>query len=144
MTTPTIPGARSAVQIFHPAAPMLRVRHRTSRGWLAEARRDHVTPTCRSVGRIFLKAYVPKMQGVGWVCQFRRWQRGFVIPSSAAFGKIGEAYVRNVHRFAEANSEGVVKGRHGVDIQPMLDGEPSRRRLRPLSTLDPSNEDGEC
>ncbi len=32
---------------------------------------------------------------------FLRWQRGFRIPSSAAFGKIGEACVQSVHRFAE-------------------------------------------
>jgi hypothetical protein len=51
--------------------------------------RDHVTLACRSVDRIFLQAYVPKLQSVGWVRRFLRWQRGFVIPSSAAFGKIG-------------------------------------------------------
>jgi hypothetical protein len=49
----------------------------------------------------FLQAYVPKLQTVGWVCQFLRWQRGFVIPSSAAFGKIGDAYVAEVHRWAK-------------------------------------------
>jgi hypothetical protein len=70
--------------------------------------RDHVTLSCRSVDRIFLQAYVPKLQGVGWVCRFLRWQRGFVIPSSAAFGKIGGGYVRDVHRFAEANGIPVV------------------------------------
>ena len=37
--------------------------------------REHVTLTCRSVDRIFLQAYVPKLQTVGWVCQFLRWQR---------------------------------------------------------------------
>lgn len=31
--------------------------------------RNHVTLTCRSVDRIFLQAYVPKLQSVGWVCQ---------------------------------------------------------------------------
>jgi hypothetical protein len=66
--------------------------------------RDHVTLTCRSVDRIFLQAYAPKLQTVGWVCQFLRWQRRFPIPSPAAFGKIGDAYVRDVHRFAEANN----------------------------------------
>ena len=64
--------------------------------------RDHVTLTCRSIDRIFLQAYVPKLQTVGWVCQFLRWQRGYRIPSSAAFGKIGDAYVAEVHRFAAA------------------------------------------
>ena len=48
--------------------------------------RDHVTLTCRSVDRIFLQAYVPKLQSVGRVCQFLYWQKGFRIPSSAAFG----------------------------------------------------------
>jgi hypothetical protein len=65
--------------------------------------RDHLTLTCRSVDRIFLQAYVPKLQSVGWVCQFLRWQRGYEIPSSAAFGKIGDAYVAEIHRWAKAN-----------------------------------------
>ena len=38
--------------------------------------RDHVTLTCRSVDRIFLQAYVPKLQTVGWVCQFLRCSAG--------------------------------------------------------------------
>jgi hypothetical protein len=87
--------------------------------------RDHVTLTCRSVDRIFLRAYVPKLQSVGWVCQFLRWQRGFVIPSSAAFGKIGDAYVRQVHRFAETNAIPVVhfgKGDNKEAIaRPLID-----------------------
>ncbi len=37
--------------------------------------RDHVTLTCRSVDRIFLQAYVPKLQCVGGVCQFLYWQK---------------------------------------------------------------------
>ena len=66
--------------------------------------RDHVTLTCRSVDRIFLQAYVPKLQSVGGVCQFLYWQKGFGIPSSAAFGKIGDAYVAEVYRWAKANA----------------------------------------
>ena len=62
--------------------------------------RDHVTLRCRSIDRIFLQAYVPKLQTVGWVCTFLRWQRKFKIPSSAAFGKIGEEYVKAIYRFA--------------------------------------------
>ena len=64
--------------------------------------RDHVTLRCRSIDRIFLQAYVPKLQTVGEVCMFLRWQRKFRIPSSAAFGKIGDGYVKAVYRFAEA------------------------------------------
>jgi hypothetical protein len=87
--------------------------------------RDHVTLTCRSVDRIFLQAYVPKLQTVGWVCQFLRWRRGFVIPSSAAFGKIGDGYVRHVRRFAELNNIPVVyfgKGDNKEAIaRPLID-----------------------
>src|SRR5438093_5681697 len=70
--------------------------------------RDHVTLKCRSIDRIFLQAYVPKLQTVGEVCTFLRWQRKFPIPSSAAFGKIGEEYVKAVYRFAEAHHIPVV------------------------------------
>ena len=42
--------------------------------------REHVTLTCRSIDRISLQAYVPKLQSVGLVCRFLRWQRGFRIP----------------------------------------------------------------
>jgi len=65
--------------------------------------RDHITLSCRSIDRIFLQAYVPKLQSVGQVCLFLNRQRGYRIPSSAAFGQIGEAYVAAIHRWAEAN-----------------------------------------
>jgi len=63
--------------------------------------RDHVTLKCRSIDRIFLQAYVPKLQSVGQVCIFLRWQRKFKIPSSAAFGQMGEAYVKTIQQFAK-------------------------------------------
>src|SRR4029077_14442490 len=70
--------------------------------------RHHVTLRCRSIDRIFLQAYVPKLQAVGDVCTFLRWQRKYPIPSSGAFGKIGDAYVKTIYRFAEANHIPVV------------------------------------
>ncbi len=84
--------------------------------------RDHVSLTCRSVDRIFLQAYVPRLQTVGWVCRFLRWQRGFFIPSSAAFGKIGQAYAAEVHRFAEAN---------GIPVRRFGKGESKEQAARP-------------
>ena len=85
--------------------------------------RDHVTLTCRSVDRIFLQAYVPKLQCVGGVCQFPYWQKGFGIPSSAAFGKIGDAYVAEVHRWAKAN---------GIPVRRFAKGENKEQIARPL------------
>lgn len=84
--------------------------------------RDHVTLTCRSVDRIFLQAYVPKLQTVGLVCQFLRWQRGYPIPSSAAFGKIGAAFAAEVHMFAKAN---------GIPVRQFAKGEKKEDVARP-------------
>jgi len=87
--------------------------------------RDHTTLTCRSVDRFFLQGYVPKFQSVGQVCRFLRWRRRFPIPSSAAFGKIGDAYVKDVHRFAEANVIPVVHFKKGeskeATARPLID-----------------------
>jgi hypothetical protein len=85
--------------------------------------RDHVTLKVRSIDRIFLQAYVPKLQSVGQVCTFLRWQRGFRIPSSAAFGKIGERYVQDIQRFAESR---------GVPLVHFKKGENKEERVRPL------------
>ena len=69
--------------------------------------RDRVTLRCRCIDRIFLQAYVPRLQTVGHVCKFLRWQRKFRIPSSAAFGQMGDAYVKAIHQFA---------GRHKIPL----------------------------
>jgi hypothetical protein len=42
--------------------------------------RDHLTLKIQSIDRIFLQAYVPKLQSVGRVCIFLRWQGGFASP----------------------------------------------------------------
>ena len=74
---------------------------------------DRVTLKCRSIDRIFLQAYVPKLQTVGQVCTFLRWQRRFPVPSSAAFGKIGDAYVEAISAYAKAHNIPVVRFEKG-------------------------------
>ena len=87
--------------------------------------RDHVTLSCCCVDRFFLQGYVPHLQSVGQICRFLRWQRHFPIPSSAAFGKIGDAYVKDVHRFAEDNDIPVVHFKKGenkeAEARPLID-----------------------
>src|SRR5881409_3973825 len=85
--------------------------------------RDHVTLKIRSIDRIFLQAYVPKLQSVGQVCTFLRWQRGFRIPSSAAFGKIGEQYVKRMQGVAESRC---------IALVHFEKGESKEERVRPL------------
>lgn len=86
--------------------------------------REHVTLTCRSIDRLFLQAYVPQLQSTGQVCRFLVG-RGYRIPSSAAFGRIGDAYVAELHRWAEAEGIPVLHFRKGENkeeiARPLID-----------------------
>jgi hypothetical protein len=68
---------------------------------------ERVTLDLRSVDRLFLAGYVPKLQCEGQVVRFLL-DRGFPIPSPAALGKIGAAYVSAIDRFAQVNAIPVV------------------------------------
>lgn len=81
--------------------------------------RDHVTLKVRSMDRIFLQGYVPQLQTVGMVCRFLRWQRKFPIPSSAAFGKIGEQYRKAIDHFAEQQKIPRVEFKKGQDKEKL-------------------------
>ena len=59
--------------------------------------RDHVTLQVRSVDRLFLQGYVPRLQTQGQVIRFLL-DRGFPIPSPAVLGKIGRDYVKAIER----------------------------------------------
>jgi len=70
--------------------------------------RDRVTLQVRSVDRLFLQAYVPKLMSEGLLIRFLL-DRGFSIPSPALLGKIGAGYVRQIERFASRNEIPVVR-----------------------------------
>jgi hypothetical protein len=61
--------------------------------------RDRVTLRVRSVDRLFLQGYVPRLMCEGQVVRFLL-DRGFTIPSPVLLGKIGRGYVREIERFA--------------------------------------------
>lgn len=84
--------------------------------------RDSVTLTCRSIDRLFLQGYVPRLQTAGLVCRFLIG-RGYPMPSSAALGKIGDAYVAAIHRFAEE---------HGIPVIHFKKGESKEETARPF------------
>jgi hypothetical protein len=85
--------------------------------------RDHVRLSCRSIDRIFLQAYVPRLQSVGLVCLFLNRQRGYRIPSSAAFGQIGRHYAEGIERWAKAE---------GIPIRHFQKGEDKEAVVAPL------------
>jgi hypothetical protein len=84
--------------------------------------RDHVTLRCRCIDRIFLQAYVPRLQAVGDVCTFLRWQRKFPIPSSAVFGRIGDEYTKATYQFAKV---------HGIPVVHFQKGQNKEEAARP-------------
>jgi hypothetical protein len=63
---------------------------------------DHVTLQVRSVDRLFLQGYVPRLMTQGQVIRFLL-DRGFPIPSPAVLGKIGRDYVNEINTFIAAN-----------------------------------------
>src|SRR5436190_3852410 len=75
---------------------------------IASLLRDHVTLQVRSVDRIFLQGYVPKLMCEGQVVRFLL-DRGYPIPSPALLGKIGRAYVQAIERFAEEGEVPLVR-----------------------------------
>jgi hypothetical protein len=69
---------------------------------------DHVSLQVRSVDRLFLQAYVPRLMTQGQVIRFLL-DRGFPIPSPAALGKIGREYVAQIDAFIAENKIPVVR-----------------------------------
>ncbi|MDH3684409.1 MAG: hypothetical protein OEV40_31190 [Acidimicrobiia bacterium] len=74
--------------------------------------RDRQALRVRSVDRIFVQGYVPKLQSAGQVCRFLV-DKGYRIPSSAAFGQIGRRYVAGIDRFAIDHEIPVVRFKRG-------------------------------
>jgi hypothetical protein len=63
---------------------------------------DHVTLQVRSVDRLFLQGYVPRLMTAGQVIRFLL-DRGYPIPSPAMLGKIGRDYVNQINAFIASN-----------------------------------------
>ena len=69
---------------------------------------DNVTLGVRSVDRLFLQGYVPRLMTEGQVIRFLL-DRGFPIPSPAVLGKIGRDYVARVNDFIASDQIPTVK-----------------------------------
>lgn len=83
--------------------------------------RDHVTLRVRSVDRIFLQGYVPRLMTPFQVVRFLL-DRGYTIPSPALLAKIGRAYVAAIDRFAERGEIPVVRFGKGESKEQIARG----------------------
>src|SRR5919202_2778187 len=68
---------------------------------VAELIKDHVTLAVDCVDRLYLNAYVPRLQSSGGVVTFLEHRGGTTIPSPALFGKITETFKRELRAWAE-------------------------------------------
>jgi hypothetical protein len=75
---------------------------------------DHVTLRVRSVDRLFLAGYVPRLQCDGQLVRFLLDRVGGNVPSPAILGRIGRGYVEAVDRFALDNEIPVVRFAKGA------------------------------
>ena len=66
---------------------------------VAELITEHVTLTVDCVDRLYLNAYVPRLQREGGVVAFLR-ARGHAIPSPALFGQITAAFKTGLRAWA--------------------------------------------
>jgi hypothetical protein len=73
---------------------------------------DHVTLRVRSVDRLFLQGYVPRLMTQGQLIRFLL-DRGFPIPSPAVLGKIGRGYAKAIDRFRLEHDVPVVRFKKG-------------------------------
>ena len=75
---------------------------------------EHVTLQVRSVDRIFLAGYVPRLQCDGQLVRFLNDRAGGTIPSPAILGRIGHSYVGEINAFAKAHEIPVVRFAKGA------------------------------
>lgn len=75
---------------------------------IASLLRDRVTLQLRSVDRLFVQAYVPRLMSEGLLIRFLL-DRGFTIPSPALLGRIGRSYAAAIERFAKDDEVPLVR-----------------------------------
>ena len=89
---------------------------------------DHVTLQVRSVDRLFLQGYVPRLMCEGQVIRFLL-DRRFPIPSPAVLGKIGRGYVNRVNQYIVDHEIPTVRFVKG-DVKEEIAGEHFKRAER--------------
>ena len=94
--------------------------------------RDHVTLSIRCLDRLYLHAYMPKLQTSGGLCYFLRDHLGHPIPSPALFAPMLDRFVGAIKRYATTQAIPLItfeRGQRKDDVvaahraqRPMQDG----------------------
>ena len=86
---------------------------------VADVLTDHVTLEVECIDRMYLNAYVPKLQFVNGVVSFLRKHRGNRFASSALLEPISRQFVSEIHRFVKEQGVPLVhlaKGQRKDDV----------------------------
>jgi hypothetical protein len=94
--------------------------------------RDHVTLSIRCLDRLYLHAYMPKLQTSGGLCYFLRDHRGHPIPSPALFTPMHDRLIAAIKTYAATQDVPLItfeRGQRKDDVvaehrarRPMTDG----------------------
>jgi hypothetical protein len=89
--------------------------------------RDHVSLTVSCIDRLYLHAYLPRLQTSGQLCYFLREHLGHPIPSPALFRPLHDRFVDAVHTFAQREDIPLIRFESGQRKDDVL--APYRQRF---------------
>jgi hypothetical protein len=89
---------------------------------IADIIRHHVSLSVRCIDRLYLHAYMPKLQTSGGLCYFLHDHRGHPIPSPALFKPMRDRFLGAVDHFSERHSIPKVPFESGQDKDAIVAG----------------------
>ena len=91
--------------------------------------RDHVTLSIRCLDRLYLHAYMPKLQTSGGLCYFLRDHLGHPIPSPALFTPIHDRLIAAIKTYASAHDVPLITFERGQRKDDVVAEHRARRPL---------------
>lgn len=97
---------------------------------IADIIRHHVSLEVRCIDRVYLQAYMPKLQTSGGLCYFLRDYLGHPIPSPALFKPMHDRFVTAVEQFVARQAIPVVRFESGQDKDAIANAHRARFTAR--------------
>ena len=97
---------------------------------IADIIRHHVSLEVRCIDRLYLHAYMPKLQTSGGLCYFLRDHLGHPIPSPALFKPMHDRFATAVERFVARHAIPVVRFEAGQDKDAIANAHRARFTAR--------------
>jgi hypothetical protein len=97
---------------------------------IADIIRHHVSLEVRCIDRLFLHAYMPKLQTSGGLCYFLHDHLGYPIPSPALFKPMHDRFIAAVEQFVARHAIPVVQFESGQDKDAIANAHRARFTAR--------------